>query len=777
MEFTTAKKRFQKVLAFNKRYLIHYLISFMTGRVFIMGAISPFAISYLCSYMRSENKTTTKIIITVLSALTGTLTTQYSYTALRYLLAYVLFGLIYISVSTIWTKSSKHLVSVASVSALAISGIIYYAQLGNTFSNMMLLGFECAICFIFPYILKSSAHIICDGDVFEEIKSHDIAGICALTVVSISGFCGINIGNIAIGKAICGTLIMIIAYAGGCAFSSTCGIGAGILFSLYSFEYNEYAGIFGFCGLVTGIANRYKRPGIILAFIMSTRLLSAYFGGWSDSVFSEFETLISICLFCLVPQSMLLRIKACFSASLTRNTEFKKYLDMVNSKIKVTSKSFESLAELSQRILGNIPENINDLSTIYDIAAGKVCKSCGLKFICWDKESFDTRDILNKTVFILNENGHLSNENIPMEFKQKCIKYDSFASEMNRIYFKHKVNSQWQERVEQSQKMLSVQLKGMSGIMNEFSENLDKDITFDKLEESRIMHNMEQADIKCSDITVVKDHIDAASVTLVVRNKRDDFTEMCKKIEVITSETLNKNMRVENYICNKNKFSIKLRESERFAVECSYISIPKKGEEKCGDNVVHGKISNGKYAVILSDGMGCGKKAAEQSITAIELMQQFLNAGFDKKISVEMINSALMLKNPETFATLDAVVIDMFTANIELIKAGANTTFIKTDNCVKKISSDTLPIGIINNTIAENIEYQAKNGDIIILISDGIHNATDNWFEEYILNMHEENPKIIAKLLTDEAERRKNQEDDMTVVVLKITKNEEGLYV
>ena len=451
---------------------------------------------------------------------------------------------------------------------------------------------------------------------------------------------------------------------------------------------------------------------------------------------------------------------------------------MVNYKIKHTSKAFETLAELSQKILGNIPENLNDPSTIYDITAGKICKSCGLKFSCWDKEVFDTRDILNKTVTILKDTGHLNNHNIPVEFKQKCIKYNLFASELNRTYFKHKTNYQWKEKMEQSQKMLTTQLYGMSGIMDEFSHNLSKSITFDKLEESRIMHNMEQTGIKCCEITVVKNHIDATMITLTIKNnKKEDFTEVCKKAEVICSETLNKNIRIESYSCNKNKFTLKLKECERYAIDCSYISIPKKGEEQCGDNVIHGKISGGKYAVILSDGMGCGKNAADQSLTTIELMQQFLNAGFDKKTSVDMINSTLMLKNLEIFATLDAVITDMFTAKTEFIKAGANITYIKSGNSIKKISSNTLPVGIIGDAKAETTEYQAKDGDIIILISDGIHNATDSWFEEYILNMHEDSPKIIAKLLADESIRQKKQEDDMTVAVLKIIKNREGLYV
>lgn len=777
MELTSEKKKILKISFIRRRDLLHLFISFMLGRIFLMDTISPFAISYLCSYMNTKKRSTAKIALSAAASLAGILTTKYSQTTLRYLLAYVLFGLIYISVSTIWTKSQKHLPTISAFFAMAISGTIYYAQLDNLPYNMLMLLFECFICTVFPYMIRTSADIICNRDIFTDISPEDIAGISILTVTSIGGFCSINIGDISVGKAICGLAIMIIAYTGRCAFSVTCGVGLGILFSLYSFEYNEYAGILGFCGLVTGMASGLKRPGIILAFIISTRLLTAYFGGWSDSVFSSYETIISVCMFCLIPQSILLRIKAYFSTGFVQNTEFIKYLDTVNTKIKFTSKAFESLAELSQKVLGKVPENTNDISTVYDIAAGRVCKSCGLKFACWEKEAFDTRDVLNKTVSVLCRDGHISVNTAPVEFKKKCIKYETFISELNRTYFKYKANSQWQERVEQSNKMLSMQLKGMSDIMEDFSQSLDKNITFDKLDEGKIMYNMEQADIKCSDVTVVKDHIDTATAAVVVKQRKEDFTELCKRVELIVSESLQRNMKIDNYSCVKNKFTLKLKETERYSVNCSYISIPKKGEVQCGDSVIHGKISGGKYAVILSDGMGCGKDAADQSITAIELMQQFLNAGFNKRTSVEMINSTLMLRNSETFATLDAVVVDMFTAKTEFIKAGANTTYIKTDGCIKKISSDTLPIGIIKSTKAETNEYQAKNGDIIILISDGIHNATDNWFEQYILNMHEDNPRLIAKLLADEAERQKKQDDDMTVVVLKITKNGEEKYV
>ena len=193
-------------------------------------------------------------------------------------------------------------------------------------------------------------------------------------------------------------------------------------------------------------------------------------------------------------------------------------------------------------------------------------------------------------------------------------------------------------------------------------------------------------------------------------------------------------------------------------------------EKECGDSVSCGRISEGKYAVILSDGMGSGNNAAMLSKTTIQLMEQFLNAGFDKTSSINMIGSAIMLNSNESFTTMDAVIIDMYTAKIEFIKAGANTTYIKSNNCIRKIISDTLPIGILNDTEADTISYNAKDGDLIVLISDGISDSKNRSLETYLLNMHEDDPKIISELLIDEAMKNKDHDDDMTVAVIKILK-------
>ena len=777
MEYTKVKNRLKKISAVNKRDILNIIISFLLGRTFIMGTISPFSIAYLCTCIYAEKFSPLKVSLAAMAAITGILTTEYSNTFIRYMLAYVLFALIYIASSTIIKKKNHYLPVICAVIATALSGIIYYAQLKRLYFNIMMLTFECFICFVLPFLIKNAWNIVCNKKLYEETTSEDIVTICIITTISMGGFCGMHIGSISLAKVMCGVFIMIFAYTEKCALSVTCGVGLGILFSLYSFEYNEYAGILGFCGLITGIASQFKRPGIILSFIISTRLLVAYFGGWSDSVFSGFETILSICIFTLIPNSLLLRIKSFFSYNLLQSKEFKKYREIITHKTRKTLNSLNTLADLSRQTICKYPENFNDLSSLYHITANKVCRSCGLKFICWNKEAFDTADSLNKAVAVLNNTGCLTSETVPAEFKRRCVRYENFINELNRTYLKHKSQYQWQTKVEQSQKMLSVQLNGVTDMMESFSNDINKAVTFNKLDESRIMYNMEKSEIKCYDITVVKNHEDILCVNLVIKKGKDDFTKLCEKAETIVSATLNKLMKLESYTCNKNKYTLKLKEMEHITITTGHVSLPKKGENVCGDNFVYGKITGNKYMAILSDGMGCGESAAIQSETATELMHQFTNAGFNKNNAIDMINSALMLKNPESFATIDAVILDLFSAKAEFIKAGANTTYIKSGNSLKKISSSSLPVGIINNTKAESFEYKVKSGDIIIMISDGVHNATDQWFEEYILNMHETDPDLIARLLTDEAKRKTRQADDMTTIVLKIDKTKEDIYV
>lgn len=78
-----------------------------------------------------------------------------------------------------------------------------------------------------------------------------------------------------------------------------------------------------------------------------------------------------------------------------------------------------------------------------------------------------------------------------------------------------------------------------------------------------------------------------------------------------------------------------------------------------GDNFLISRLECGKAIAAIADGMGSGKRAYIESRMVIELMENCIDAGFDEKASIDLINSAYIAGggtgNP---VTMDMSVID-----------------------------------------------------------------------------------------------------------------------
>ena len=90
-----------------------------------------------------------------------------------------------------------------------------------------------------------------------------------------------------------------------------------------------------------------------------------------------------------------------------------------------------------------------------------------------------------------------------------------------------------------------------------------------------------------------------------------------------------------------------------------------------GDSIDTFVTEDYKQYVILSDGMGSGKRAMFESHITLKLLREFLQSGFGVKTSIDMINSALCLKlDYECFSTVDLLCIDLMTGICEFFKIG-----------------------------------------------------------------------------------------------------------
>ena len=170
---------------------------------------------------------------------------------------------------------------------------------------------------------------------------------------------------------------------------------------------------------------------------------------------------------------------------------------------------------------------------------------------------------------------------------------------------------------------------------------------------------------------------------------------------------------------NENKKEEKKEEEAKFRIQFASSKITKNKSEVSGDTSLQTKLHDGKFIMALSDGMGSGPRAKKSSSTVIKMLKRLLTTGFDKDVSIGLINSSVNLNSDEeTYATIDMSVIDLLTGNIEFIKNGACPTFIKKNKNVEVVKAVSLPAGIVDNIDLVVYDKDLKGGEIVVMCSD-----------------------------------------------------------
>ena len=164
-------------------------------------------------------------------------------------------------------------------------------------------------------------------------------------------------------------------------------------------------------------------------------------------------------------------------------------------------------------------------------------------------------------------------------------------------------------------------------------------------------------------------------------------------------------------------------------------------EEISGDTAISSGLPDGSLALILSDGMGKGIRAAAESRAVARRLRKNLKSGMRPAFAIKEVNrymldceEALHQAGParcssaaageaECFATVDLLIIDRNAAKAKFYKMGAASSFLLRNGKVKKFEQAALPIGIIPEIRLNHIAVRLKAGDIVVMVSDGITEA------------------------------------------------------
>ncbi len=213
----------------------------------------------------------------------------------------------------------------------------------------------------------------------------------------------------------------------------------------------------------------------------------------------------------------------------------------------------------------------------------------------------------------------------------------------------------------------------------------------------------------------------------------------------------------------------------QFHVEIGVAQVPEGDGEVCGDYYSYLELRDGRQAFILSDGMGNGSKARQESSSTVGLVEQLLLAGFHREQVIKTVNTILQLRSrAESFATLDAVLVDTQKGEAEFLKIGAAPSYLRQRGEVAEIKSPSVPLGILSEVELKAVSMNLEDGAIIVMVTDGVNDALPHepdWLKSLLASTDLEHPQVLADEIIRQAKARsgkKRTRDDLTVLVCHI---------
>jgi len=202
------------------------------------------------------------------------------------------------------------------------------------------------------------------------------------------------------------------------------------------------------------------------------------------------------------------------------------------------------------------------------------------------------------------------------------------------------------------------------------------------------------------------------------------------------------------------------------------------GEEVAGDSYVSRTLAGGRHILALSDGMGSGVGARQESHAALSLLVESLRAGYTRSQAIDVVNALmLMCTGREMYATMDLCVIDLHSGEAAFEKLGACASYVVREGEVRALRADTLPMGVLPDVQSHSLRMTLRPGDVILLLTDGVADAFPGGEEGlrmaieklYWLHPQAVGEKLIAQAVTPEGEQ-----DDMAVLCARVSRRTGG---
>lgn len=752
------------------RMLLQIGLGFLLGRVNIFGC-NPIGVGYFAAGYTQKGARIPVLISVVLGMLTefpmdNVLNSMLAMVAVALTLDFLEKRKIQVSMG--------HAALVLGVAMMALTGFRLYLVPHERY-EVWLGGIEAVMALVSTRVLYDGVAFLLLGDKKHRLGNEEIISIVLLGAFGILGIPNIEVAEISLLFVTVYFFTLAMGYCYGTGAGAIVGAIGGSVLVLCGWE-NATIGILALMGICSGMLREQGKLLLCSSFFMVAAALH-YIVNENKIQISDLEGIaIAGGVFLLIPEKYFRKIRR--ETGRVDNWENEKLQHLMKYKLQDFSKSFANLSRsLEQESLPKTMMEAKDMENLWETMSGQVCKRCENFQHCQGHNAL-TKPEMYGTLALAQEQGQILLEQMPMAFTTQCIHQERFLSEANQSIHLANMAMGYENKMLQKQRIIAEQMREVGIIVEELAQKLPDVKKMPHGIEENLEKELRRHRVAISEMAFYEKYDGRMEIYLKGRTSRGRYVTS-REVTQIVSEILGKkfNMREE---CRK-VFS---REEEEFILEEGAVlkaltgvsRLPKAGEEISGDTFSCSYLPSGELLMALSDGMGSGSSAYEESEQVIELLEQMTEAGFSEESSIRLINSIFMSQEEtRSFATADIVVLNLYKKTCDFVKCGASTTYFYHNGEMLKVEGQALPIGVMNDIEPYTGKSGIMEGDYVIMMTDGVADSFAQNQEEleniiyHCLEAHMGPEDLSEKVLEEAVERWGGEpEDDMSVMTVRL---------
>lgn len=420
----------------------------------------------------------------------------------------------------------------------------------------------------------------------------------------------------------------------------------------------------------------------------------------------------------------------------------------------------------------------NEMEEMYEKVSDRVCQHCDNKETCLGEDAFHTYQMVHEIFCTIEDYGVELNTELKRKIQRRCVQAPRFVRTALEVFKGAKQNMMWNNKMAQSREGCVVQLDAFARMIQHAARELDASIFEDVRLEKKIRTKFSRLGVRLLSSVFFVTEEGKYEIHVTVKAGRGQCVAT-KEIVQMVSECVGRRMvleRDERPILGSEYCTVTCMEGPHFYTLQGVAKIGKGCHKISGDSFSMMELPGGQQGITLSDGMGAGEPAFQESAMVVEMLEELLNAGFPKETAIQMLNTALVMGREEVrFSTIDMSVFDLYSGRCEFIKAGASTTFVRHGDKVESIRSTSLPIGVIPKLEVEHVRRRLSDGDFVVMVTDGVLDALpvgeqESVMAEIVGRTKMNNPRETAHRILEQVLECSGEVplDDMTVAVIGI---------